>query len=185
MKTLNTVQGFHKAGRIISKVVFILCIVGAALCVAGIVSLALMPEGFKIGDVTFAAFVKKEAGVSVNTCYAYLAMGIAFCAGEAVLSKFAELYFKRELKAGTPFTFEGAKELIRLGILSLVIPAAAAAVAAIAHAVISSVLGDVAENNWNDAFSFGMGFMFIFTGFICRHGAELNAERSAEQKTAE
>ena len=41
------------------------------------------------------------------------------CAGEAVLAKFAEHYFKRELTDGTPFNLGGAKELMRLGILTI------------------------------------------------------------------
>ena len=41
------------------------------------------------------------------------------CAGQAVLAKFAETYFKNKLQAGTPFTFGGAKELLRLGVMFL------------------------------------------------------------------
>ena len=44
-KTLQTIQTLCKVGRILSKIAFIICIVGAALCVAGIISLALIPEG--------------------------------------------------------------------------------------------------------------------------------------------
>ena len=52
MKTLNTLQTLSKIGKILSTVVFVICIVGGCLCVAGIVSLLVIPEGFKIGDVT-------------------------------------------------------------------------------------------------------------------------------------
>ena len=125
-KTLKTIQTLCKVGRILSKITFIICIVGAALCVAGIISLALIPEGIKFDGLTIQGLVQKHAGVSVNTCYAAMAAGIALCAGGAVLAKFEELYFKRELASGTPFTFDGAKELIRLGVLTIAIPAVAA-----------------------------------------------------------
>jgi len=185
MDSLKTVQGFYKAGKIISKVVFILSVVAAALCVAGILSLALIPDGVKLGDVTVAGIIQRDAGVSVNTCLAYLAMGIFLAVGEAVLCKFAEKYTGRVLDAGTPFTLEGSKELVRLGILTLAVPAVSSLLGAIAYAIIKSVLPQVAENNWNNTFSLGLGVMLIFAGFVCRYGAELAAKKSAADKSEE
>lgn len=57
------------------------------------------------------------------------------CAGEAVLAKFAEHYFKRELVDGTPFDLGGAKELRRLGILAICIPIGTQMLAEIIYAV--------------------------------------------------
>lgn len=188
MKTLKTIQTLCKAGKIISKVLFILCIVGAALCAAGIISLAVIPEGIKIDGLTIRGLVQKNAGVSLGTCYAAMAAAIVLCAGEAVLCKFAELYFKRELAAGTPFTFDGAKELVRLGILTLAVPAVAGLAAAMVFAVMKAVFADVTDIRYDHYLSIGMGLAFIFAGLLCRHGAEISAESSApsaEEKPAE
>ena len=45
MKSLRTVQVLAKIGKVLSKIVFICSIVGAALCVAGIVSYAFLGDG--------------------------------------------------------------------------------------------------------------------------------------------
>ena len=58
------------------------------------------------------------------------------CAGEAVLAKFAEVYFQNELQAETPFTLAGAKELLRLGILTITIPTGCAVAESIVEGVI-------------------------------------------------
>ena len=184
-KTLKTIQTLCKVGRILSKITFIICIVGAALCVAGIISLALIPEGIKFDGLTIQGLVQKHAGVSVNTCYAAMAAGIALCAGGAVLAKFEELYFKRELASGTPFTFDGAKELIRLGVLTIAIPAVAALVAAIIFGVMRAVLPDVDEMKYNIHLYLGMGIGYIFAGLLCRYGAELFAKKDKKEKQQE
>ena len=182
-KTLKTIQTLCKVGRILSKITFIICIVGAALCVAGIISLALIPEGIKFDGLTI--LVEKHVGVSVNTCYAAMAAGIPLCAGGAVLAKFEELYFKRELASGTPFTFDGAKELIRLGVLTIAIPAVAALVAAIIFGVMRAVLPDVDEIKYNIHLYLGMGIGYIFAGLLCRYGTELFAKKGKKEKQPE
>ena len=66
---------------------------------------------------------------------------LILCAGEALLVKFAERYFRNELAAGTPFTPAGAGELRRLGILSLVLPAGCAAAACLVEGVVAGFSG--------------------------------------------
>ncbi len=178
-KTLKTLQVLAKIGRILSTIVFILSIVGAALCALGIPSLALIPEGFRIGDVTIRGLVEQKAGWTLSTCYLALTQGLILCAGEAVLAKFAERYFKNELAAGTPFTFDGAKELMRLGILAICIPIGTAIVAAIAHGIFNVAAKDVADPNLDNSTSIILGVMMIVGSFLCRHGAEVS-EKPAE-----
>lgn len=175
MKTLKTIQTLSKIGKILSKIIFILCIIGAAGCLVGIVSLACIPEGIKIGGMTIHGLIEQSAEFSMGTLYTVMATGIIFCAGEAVLCKFAESYFKHELAAGTPFTFEGAKEMIRLGILTVCIPIATAIAGAILYGIMSVAFFDVGDVNFDNSLSIGLGVMFIITGLICRCGAEITS----------
>ena len=46
MNTLKTIQGLSRIGKILSKIIFICCIVGFCGCIAGMVSLALGAETF-------------------------------------------------------------------------------------------------------------------------------------------
>ena len=95
---------------------------------------------------------------------------------EAVLAKFAVCYFKKELKAGTPFTLSGAKELLRLGILTVAIPLGCALAANITEGILAGYMpvdrellsGFLPDNEE----SITLGIMFMLMSLLCRHGAE-------------
>ena len=97
MNTLKTIQTLAKIGKVFSKIIFVCCIVGFCGCIVGIVSLAFGAETFKLGGVTIHSMIENEAGMSLPTLYASMAVGLLFCGAEAVLCKFAEAYFKHEL----------------------------------------------------------------------------------------
>ena len=94
MNTLKTVQVLSKTGKILSKIVFIFCIIGFCGCIAGILSMALGVQTLKIGGITLKGILQAE-NISEKGVYAAMAAGMIFCAGEAVLAKFAEHYFRR------------------------------------------------------------------------------------------
>ncbi len=172
MKTISKIQLLSKIGKILSKITYICCIVGFFLCVAGLISTIIGAETITIGGVTIESILETEADVNVNTLYVMLVAGIIICIGEAVLARFAENYFKKELKDGTPFTLSGAKDMMRLGILTMCIPVATEILIGIAYVIMNSVLTDVGEVNVDMNISFGIGIMFIVTALICRYGAE-------------
>lgn len=171
-KTLKTIQTLAKIGKIISKVLFILCIVGAAGCIAGIIGLALIPEGYKIGDVTIHGLIEKHAECSVNSIFGAVAGAAILCVGEAVLCKIAEKYFIKELADGTPFTFDGAKAMLKLGICTIAIPLATTVTAQLADLIVTKALGADSILSHSSSVSVGLGIMFIVTSLICRYGAE-------------
>ena len=95
---------------------------------------------------------------------------------EAALAKFAACYFKKELKAGTPFTLSGAKELLRLGILTVAIPLGCALAANITGGILAGympvdreLLSSFLPDNEG---SITLGIMFMLMSLLCRHGAE-------------
>ena len=184
MKSLKALQVLAKIARVLCKIVFILCIVGFCLCVVGIVSLALGFESFKIGGVTVKSIVENKAGLDLPNLYAALASGVVFCVAEAVLSKFAEIYFENELADGTPFTRRGAKELTRLGILSIVIPLAAYIFVGIGAAAASRAYPGIEKLSPGGP-SIGLGVMMIIGSLFCRYGAELRGEKPDDDTPAE
>jgi len=173
MRTLNTIQTLAKVGRILCKIVFILTLIGVIGCVAGIVSLQLIPESIRIGEVTVRGLIERTAEISIGTCYAAMATGAVLCAGEAVLSKIAERYFVHELEAGTPFTLDGAKELQRLGICAICIPIGAKVIAEIVFHIMRNVFENVADLRGDEYLSLGLGVMLIVASLLCRYGAEV------------
>ncbi|MBR2278722.1 MAG: hypothetical protein IJ872_05860 [Eubacterium sp.] len=181
MKALNTIQTISKIAKVISKIIFICSIVGLCLCIAGIISLAIGTEGLKLGGVTIQGILQDKGDISDGTLYAGLARAIVYCIGTIFISKFSELYFKKELEAGTPFTFDGAKEMLRLGILSVCITIGQEIIASIVYSVISNTHTDVAPMSEIDA-SGGVatGIALIVISLICKYGAELIHNKTEE-----
>ena len=174
MKTLNNIQKLSKIGKVLSRIVFIFCIIGFCGCIVGILSMSLGAPTLKIGGVTLESILNTEADVTVGTVYAAMAAGMILCAGKAVLAKFAEHYFKRELADGTPFSFAGAKEMQRLGILTICLPIGTQIIAEIVHAVMEQTMQGVTPLQLDNTGSVTLGIMFIVMSLICRYGAELH-----------
>ena len=174
MRTLNTIQTLAKIGKIISKIIYVCCIVGFCGCIVGIVSLAIGAETFKLGGVTIHSMIEKEAGMNMPTLYASMAVGLIFCGAEAVLCKFSEIYFKHELADGEPFTLRGAKELMRLGILTIAIPLGTVIVCSIGVSIADNVYPGIDKLSIGEFSSVGLGVMMIVLSLFCRYGAELN-----------
>ncbi len=174
MKTLNTIQKLSRLGKILSRIVFIFCLVGVIGCALGLVGLGISAETFKIGGVTIHSLIDNSSGVSVDL--AAVLTGLILCSGEAVLSKLAGRYFKNELNAGTPFTFDGAKELIRLGICTVCIPIGTRAAAEIVYQLTAHFY-DVSDMKISGSVSVGLGIMMIVAGLLCRYGAEIMKEK--------
>ena len=180
MKSLKTIQVLAKVGRILSKIIFILCIVGFCGCIVGILSLALGLESFKIGDVTIRGLIEEKAEISMATLYAAMAVGIVYCAAEAVLCKYSETYFKNELADGTPFTQRGAKELKRLGIIVIVVSLCVGTVCAIGLAIAHRAYPEIAKLPLESIGSVGIGIMMLIASLLCRYGAELREGKTEE-----
>ena len=178
MKTRNTIQTLAKIGKIISKIIYVCCIVGFCGCIVGIVSLAIGAETFKLGGVTIHSMIENNEGMNLPTLYASMAVGLLFCAAEAVLCRFAEIYFKNELADGDPFTLRGAKELLRLGILTIAIPLGTGIVCSIGVAIADNVYPGIEKLSVGEFSSVGLGVMMIVLSLFCRYGAELNEGRS-------
>ena len=174
MNTIITIQTLAKIGKVFSKIIFIFCIVGFCGCIVGIVGLALGADSFKLGGVTFRSIIENDAGLSP------MAVGLLFCAAEAVLCKFAEAYFKHELADGNPFTLRGAKELLRLGILTIAIPLGTVIVCSIGVAIADNMVPGINKLSIGEFSSVGLGVMMIVLSLFCRYGAELGKGKTGE-----
>ena len=167
-KTLSNILTVFKVVRIIAKVVFILCIVGGVGCLVGLISLSFM--GDLLSNPLFA-----EEGLSLPKAYLGCIVGAIACAGEAVFAFMAEKYFQNVLNAGTPFTFDGAKESFRLGLASIIISVATSVAAGIGSFVVllcTSAWETNLEFDLDLSVSLSTGLFFLFLSLIFKHGAE-------------
>lgn len=183
MKSLNTIQTLSKIGNILSRITFYFTVICICIYAGSIILLTLgFGEIFKIGDVTIYGLLGIEPGKEIKIANLFMNEWIIVCVGEAALAKFAEIYFKNELSAGTPFTYTGAKELMRLGILTMAVPTGCVIIAEILHGIISGFMEITADTipdmHFDNESSIALGVMFIVMSVFCRYGAEL-----AENKT--
>ena len=166
-KTLSNILTIFKVVRIIAKVVFILCIIGGAGCLLGLLTLPLAES-----VLSSEMFLDEELSIA----YAYIACmtGIIACIGEAVFAFLAERYFKHVINAGTPFTFDSAKESFRLGITSIIISVVTSIVSGIAAGMILLISSPNAEElDFSSSTSISVGLFFLFLSLIFKHGAEI------------
>lgn len=174
MKYLQAIQTISKIGEILSKIIFICCLVGAIGCAVGIVSLPFGDKGlFKIGGVTVYGLIANKSGIEPDSFYPTLAGFLIVCIGQAIPAKFAEKYFVHELAAGTPFTVEGGKELLRLGILTISVPLGSLILAKIVCRLVEKIVGCSEAIELSGTDSVALGIMFIVMSLMCLYGAEL------------
>ncbi|MBO5939323.1 MAG: hypothetical protein J6Q82_07510 [Clostridia bacterium] len=176
-KTLSNILTIFKVARIVAKVVFILCIIGAAGCLLGLLALPM------VGSFLSSELLIEE-GLTLSSAYLGCIVGLISCIGEMILAFLAERYFKNVLNAGTPFTFDGAKECFRFGIASIIVSIAVSIASGIvAAAILVFTSSMLAEPEFGTSISLSMGLFFLFLSLIFKHGAEL--KKTTEETTQE
>lgn len=180
-RNYEILQIIAKIGRILSTVAFVFSIIGICGCLLGWISTSFGSDGIiKIEGVTIHGLLSDLDDSNGKGVGATLAAWLIICAGQAVLAKFAEIYFRNVLAAGTPFTQSGAGELRRLGIMTMVIPTGCAVLGEILQEIIAGIM-NVTTRGWeelnlgNEA-SVVVGVMFIVGSFLCGYGAEMSGE---------
>ena len=177
-KTLESIQTIAKIGRILSTVAHIFCLVGAIICLAGIVCIGI-PGSVRIGGLTIYSLIGNVEGLDLGTCYTAMMTGFIICAGACIVAKLCERYFKNELAAGTPFTHEGARELLKLGICTICIPLGTIVIACICNAIAMNLFEGVAAISIDGSFPVVLGVAFIAMSLVCRYGAEIKNDSAA------
>lgn len=182
-KTLNTIQIFAKIGKILSNIAFVFCIIGAAGCAIGLVCYKTF-EGMMLGGIKISGVIADfgDIPMSDGTVYTSMIVGLICCVGGIVLTSRYLSYFKHELVAGTPFTFEGAKEMFRLGLYGVFVPIITITVSDIAYAIMDIYFDNIGNLEMGDFVSVGTGIVFLGVSFLCKYGAELSEKKEAEDQ---
>ncbi len=181
MKSLKTIQTLAKVGKVLSKIVFILCIVGFCFSLVGLATMiALGESSIVINGETLGSLIETSSGESLGYLYAVISVGMVLCAAEAVVAKFAENYFRGELADGTPFTFAGAGKMLRLGIICICVSIGSSVVAAIVYNVVCYLTDCSGDFDFSNIGAFSIGIVFIVVSVILRYGAEVSGKSVEE-----
>lgn len=182
-KTLKTIQKISNIARIFSKVFFILFTVSAILCLAAYISVIL---GFDtvvahFGDIHINGFIDNAENLTKGAIMAKLSSGFIITVADAVLCRLSQKYFENELIVGTPFTFEGSREMKRLGIFAIVLPLGSYILAETVSTVIGNLTNTVYEfkYNFDNIGSITVGIMLIVMALVFKYGAEVKENKNA------
>ena len=161
-KSLKILQTVAKVARIVCKVLFILCVVGACGSLVGFIATLIVGPLFETSGMS-----------PLSTSILDYVVGLFSCAGEAILFRMGERYFEHELAAGTPFTKRGAKELFRWGIASIIVSLAVSVASAIVVGIVSVFSSSAVEPDITMSWSLGTGLTMLLLSVIFEHAAEL------------
>ena len=164
-KSLKTIQTLVKVARVISKIVMIICIIGVVVSV------------FALGTVVATNGLDSTgllSSVNMGDMYLGTITALLACAAEGVLCFLAIKYFDNELASGTPFTFDGAKELFRLGLVNLAVGFGISFLQIVISGIIWLYFPEmegVSESN----FSVGTGISMMLLSLVFKYGAEVSS----------
>jgi len=184
-KTLKSIQGLMKLGRVLSIIMLVFAIIGMVGCAIGAVSLYLTEDMVietEEGDITLGEVMLDEITPTIESVYYLMIVGFLACLTEVIICDRTAKYFKFELSEGTPFTFEGAKKLKKLGILTIVIPIILGIIMFGVSLVLSIENPDLILNEATYGVSISPGLMMLVFALIFKHGAELNDEQKKSRE---
>ena len=206
-RNLRVVNGFSKAARIVSMILFVLLTVCAALTLLTLIACFVIPVDRVLENATDLS----PAAINViSSMPGFLKICLAICivllVVYAISLKLSANYYKRELRDGTPFTEGGAKQLRTLGIVKMAIEVALAVAGNVLAPLVTkpleklmpdllavmeeyggttvdleSALNALHERSFNFRLGTGfwLGLAFVALSFLLMYGAEL-AKRAGE-----
>ncbi len=172
-KALKTVQTISKVMSILAKIAFVCTIIGAAGSLLGGISLFSVPL---LGETVADIIVSETGAESVIGLGVGLIAVCIFLIGTAIALGFVCQYFKHELADGTPFTHNGAAELLRVGIISLAVPFGAL----IFSSAVAAFSG--ASNAISLEFNATSGIAMILLSYVFSYGAHLADSKSDNEQ---
>ena len=171
MESLNKIQKVFRVFMILTKVGMIVSFVAAGLSMLGLSLGSAWYSGAAVSGTALKTmfFLTETRGLSEMTCA--LLTDMVFALMDGILLLFAFRYFQAEQVAGTPFTQEGAVQIRRLGVRTIVLPLVAAGLAAAFCELFNAPQSALAD--WSSASSISLGVVLILASLNFRYGAEL------------
>ena len=171
--SLTAIQKCARVFRVLVRVGLILSIVGA---VFGLAALMLWIHGNNAPATGIPQLDQVMQLIDRGSYYHTLSTLIADvvgCAFGGALLWLFHRYLTHELADGTPFTFSGASELRRLGVVTIVLPLVSLCLQAIPYTVYDLSYPNRMENGT----SVLLGVALILASLVFRYGAELTRSK--------
>lgn len=172
--TLKTINIIVRVAKIFSLIAYICIMVSAILSLLGIALLSVgITDSIRIGQMTIHSIIFNNTGMLNKDMIAGLTVLIIVCIFNGVLSGYAYKCFKDIEEEGTPFTFNGAYRMKKLGILTIVMPLAGIIVSSIIGSIISNIFSCMIMLEIDNEDSVMVGIILIVISVILKYVAEL------------
>lgn len=171
MKSLKIIQVLMTIARIVCLVVFIACIVGAAGCFIGLVVFSAIKdipfEGVTISDKLI------EEGTNSETVIVGIIVGMLSCGVAIFLAKYNEVFYRNEVKEGTPFKKSVVHEMRIVALVNMVTSFSYFLTMAIALGIIKGFIRDLGSIDINFSWwIIGYGLALLIISLFAEYGAE-------------
>ncbi len=191
MKSQQTVQKIVKVLKVLSTIAFVCLIISSViLLLCGGMLLSVTEElaaefvNYAIElDEEYAFILEQYAALGEEYSYLFFQdLGLLLIAeaiiviGACVVEGFICSYLKGVLADGTPFTYEGAKKLRRVGIIGLALPIGTAMLSAF-------ILAPTFFSGTDTTVSLTAGIAYILLSYLLEYGAAIEERaRAAEER---
>lgn len=179
-KSLGTIQTLSKIARIVSKVIYIFCLVGAIGISVGFIAIFSVQDRtmlLEVGSVRIHNLIELEGDVSITAVYAGMVIGLILCVAEGITSYLSHKFFSYELEVGTPFDEGVADKMRKLGINVLVIPTVGAMIASVVYGSLKDALDVSFSYDIGDFAQLSIGVFLLILSVFCRYGAQSTQKR--------
>lgn len=171
--SLTAIQKCARVFRVLVRVGLILSIVGAVFGLAALMLWIHWNNAPATGIPQLDQVMQLiDRGSYYHTLSTLIADVVGCAFGGALLWLFHR-YLAHELADGTPFTFSGASELRRLGVVTIVLPLVSLCLQAIPYTVYDLSYPNRMENGT----SVLLGVALILASLVFRYGAELTRSK--------
>ena len=164
MRSLKRVQALVKVLEIITKIIFVCCVIGLVFCVFGGIGVAIIGNDSNAwAEISKSAQTTMSFNMGMCTCI----VGAIMCAGETALYYYVKKFYKKELLIGTPFDKTVVREMRKIGILHIAIPFGVAVISAIVMLIFRVDL------NITSIGDLTIGLVYILLSLVFDYGADL------------
>lgn len=173
---LSVIQTAHKIGKIISRVCFFI-----SIAVAVVLLLLIAVILFGLDRIPQVATILSAEDYSKETLIGLSLVRLIYSIALMLICHKAYVYFSFELEKGTPFTDEGAKLLLKVGIMNISISVMAFILSNIVYHLMSKATGNMSPLKFYSTGSLTLGIMFVVTSYMLSYGADLEKENSSRE----
>lgn len=172
MKSLKIIQVLAVIARVICIVVFVACIVGAAGCALALTIFPLVKD-IPLPDEKTISSILVENGTNWQTVVVGCVVGLLACGVNIFLAKYNEIFYRNEIKVGTPFKREIVREMRITAIVNIAVSVSAMITLGIIIGITKAFVRELGNIRLEfGGWLIGYGIALLVISLFCDYSAE-------------